>query len=85
MGTAFGIGLRARSFPLVEQWHGREAELSAQLHKLAPAFRSGFPKGDPAYTPLMFGEGAGSVNCQQPAAAIIQQIVRDADSRLSPM
>jgi nitronate monooxygenase len=77
-----GVGFRTRRFALVDQWHGREADLRAELDAILPAFRTGMRSVDPDYSPVPYGEGAGSVTSQRPAAEIIRAIARDAEGRL---
>ena len=77
-----GVALRSRPLPFIAQWHGREAELRERLEEVVPAFKAGFRTGAPDFSPLMYGQGARSVERQQPAERIIADISDAAERRL---
>ena len=47
------------------------------------AFRAGVRAGDPDYTPLIYGPGAGAITGVRPAREIIEEITGDAARRLA--
>jgi nitronate monooxygenase len=77
-----GVAFRTGRFALVDEWEGREDELRGRLDEVLPTFRPALRAGDPAVTPLIYGEGARAVSRRQPAAAIIQELVSEAERRL---
>ena len=77
-----GVALRSRPLPFIEQWHGREAELRERLEEVVPAFKAGFRTGAADFSPLLYGQGARSVERHQPASRIIAEISDAAERRL---
>ena len=66
-----------------ERWHGREAQLEREIAVEGPRYRQAFAAGDPDNTAVWFGEAAGLIDSIDPAADIIERMVRDAATRLS--
>jgi nitronate monooxygenase len=62
----------------VQRWHGREHELERDVTVEGPRYRSAFLAGDPDNTAVWFGEAAGLVGTIEPAAAIVERMVREA-------
>ena len=78
-----GVGFRTKRFRLAEEWAGREDDLLAHIDEVAPAFRAGVRAGDPDYTPLIYGPGAGAITAVRPAREIIEEITGEAARRLT--
>jgi nitronate monooxygenase len=68
----------------VEDWHGREADLTKpevvdrEMHRYATAMQ----KGDPDNTAVWVGEATGLIRDVRPAGDLIREIVRDAERLL---
>jgi nitronate monooxygenase len=73
---------RIRRNTFTDRWHGREGELERNLAVEGPRYRLGFEEGDPENTGVWFGECAGLIHAIEPAATIIERMVREATLRL---
>jgi nitronate monooxygenase len=65
-----------------EQWHGREAELAANVESEALRYFSAAESGDPAGTAVMVGEAAGLVDDIRPAGEIVERVAAEAEQLL---
>jgi nitronate monooxygenase len=66
------------------EWHGREADLAepdTQSRQQA-RYWEGYREGDPTNTCLLVGEAVGLIGDIQPAGAIVEAMVRDAETLL---
>ncbi len=67
---------------LIEEWTGREGELRARRVEVGARMLAAYRAGDPDYAPLFFGQDAGLIDALEPAGAIVERIVRDAEDIL---
>ena len=77
-----GFTARIRRNAFTERWHGQEEALAAAAAVEGPRYREAFEAGDPEHTAVWFGEAAGLIHSIDPAAAIVEQMVRTASERL---
>jgi nitronate monooxygenase len=73
-----GFTARVRRNAFTERWHGREAELKNSVDVEGPRYRQAFAEGDPENTAVWFGEAAGLIQSIDPAAAIVERMVKEA-------
>lgn len=78
-----GFTARIRRNAFTERWHGREDELERAVAVEGPRYRQAFAAGDPENTGVWFGEAAGLVDSIDPAAQIVERMVREAADRLA--
>ena len=78
-----GIAIRTFRNKFLEKWHGREAEMEAQLDELTELYRIECEGGNLDVTPLTFGESAGFVNRIQTSAKFMETLCKDTELRLS--
>ncbi len=69
---------RIRRNAFTDRWHGREDELEKNVSAEGPRFRKAFAEGDPENAAVWFGEAAGLIRSIEPAAAIVERIVAEA-------
>jgi nitronate monooxygenase len=77
-----GFTARIRRNAFTERWRGREEALRAAVDVEGPRYRQAFEAGDPDHTAVWFGEAAGLVHAIEPAATIIDRMVREAVERM---
>ena len=70
--------LRCWDNAYVRSWKGREAELGQAAESERQKYYDALARGDVENTGVLFGEAAGLVHSVQPAAALIEQIVKEA-------
>jgi nitronate monooxygenase len=73
-----GFTARVRRNAFTERWHGREADLEKCVDVEGPRYRQAFAEGDPENTAVWFGEAAGLIQSIDPAAAIVERMVKEA-------
>lgn len=78
-----GFTARIRRNAFTDRWQGREEALEKNIALEALRYRQAFLDGDPDDTGVWFGEAAGLIDSVDPAADIIERMVRDAASRLA--
>lgn len=78
-----GFTIRIRQNAFTDRWHGHEDELAANATAVAQAYREAAAEGDPDNTGVIFGEAAGLIHAIEPAGAIVDRIVADAERALS--
>lgn len=66
----------------IERWHGHETELMQVADEEAAKYRAAWADGDPDRSNTFVGEVAGLIHAIEPAAAIIANMVREAEVRL---
>ncbi|MGH9367326.1 MAG: NAD(P)H-dependent flavin oxidoreductase [Thermoanaerobaculia bacterium] len=67
---------------LIEEWSGREGELRARRTEIGARMLAAYRAGDGDYAPLFIGQDAGLIGALEPAGAIVERIVRDAEQIL---
>ncbi len=67
---------------LTELWHGREHEVSARKAEILAQLQSASDAGDMRLARVLAGNSAGLVHGIEPAAAIVQRIVTEAEAIL---
>jgi nitronate monooxygenase len=77
-----GFTARIRRNAFTARWHGREEALQAAAAVEAPLYAQAFEAGDPEQAAVWFGEAAGVIHSIEPAAAIIERMVDEAQTRL---
>jgi nitronate monooxygenase len=77
----FQIRVLRNSF--TERWHGREEALQQALETEAPSFQAAMAAGDAAHASPIVGEAVGLVRSVEPAAAILERIVAEAEALLT--
>jgi nitronate monooxygenase len=78
-----GFTARVRKNAFTERWHGREDDVAAQADAVAPAYRAAFQAGDIDNAGVFFGEAAGLIHTIEPAAAIMERMVAEAEDLLA--
>ena len=74
-----GIALRSQRNALIEKWHGREAELRANID----AVLGGLDESDVAVNEsVLMGQGAAAITSVRPASEVIRSICGDAERAL---
>lgn len=69
---------RALRSAFLDTWHGREAELSAQLDQAVADYEKAVAAGDFDMAAILIGEGVGGVRGIRPAADIVADMVSEA-------
>ncbi len=77
----FDIRVKRNAF--TERWHGREAELRAAIETEAPRYGAAFAAGDAENGGVVFGEAAGLIHAIEPAGAIVERMVAEAEGLLT--
>lgn len=77
-----GIAGRAIVNPLLEKWHGKEAELRAKLQDVLPAYRQGIEENDVATKAVWAGNSVDFVNEICSVDEVISRICREAEEQL---
>ncbi len=65
------------------RWHGREDELRAAVDREAPPFHAAMEAGDARIATPVVGEAAGLIHGVEPAGAILERLVADAEALLA--
>ena len=68
---------------LVREWIGREAELQAARDEQVVRYRDAAKAGDASVAATIVGEAVGLIHAIEPAAAILERIVSEAEALLS--
>jgi nitronate monooxygenase len=66
----------------VTEWLGREAELRANLADNVARYRAAAAAGDASVAATIVGEGVGMIHAIEPAAAILERMVAEAEALL---
>jgi nitronate monooxygenase len=66
-----------------DRWHGREAALRDALDREAPAFQAALAAGDAQHASAIVGEAVGLIHAIEPAAAILERMVAEAEQLLA--
>jgi nitronate monooxygenase len=74
-----GIAGRVVRNAFTDQWHGREAELVAQLAQVRPELEAASEAGDASIGTVWAGQGVGLVDTVEPAGMIVRQIINEAE------
>lgn len=74
-----GIAARVLRNEIVDQWHGREDELAAQIEPATEEFKQRLQQDEMRWRPIYAGPSAGAVNAIRPAADIVREICDDAE------
>lgn len=77
-----GIVDRMLRNPYIEQWQGRDAELFAQRRTLRAQLKEADQRGDTGVAGISAGVASGLIHDLEPAAAIVQRIVSEAEQLL---
>jgi nitronate monooxygenase len=77
-----GYSIRVGKNAFTERWHGQEADLRAALEREIPAYKAALAAGDAEHSAPVYGEAAGLIHAIEPAGAIIERIVVEAEARL---
>ncbi|MGE5278379.1 MAG: NAD(P)H-dependent flavin oxidoreductase [Acidobacteriota bacterium] len=67
---------------LIEEWSGREGELRARRAEVGARMRSAFEAGDREHAALFLGQDSGLIDAIEPAGAVVERIVREAEAIL---
>ena len=74
-----GIAERSRREPMIDKWHGREAELRASIDSAIEEFRATRASGTIG---VLMGQGASAVTSVRPVAQVVTTICDDAERLL---
>lgn len=66
----------------IRRWHGRESELATVADQEAAKYRAAWIDGDPEKSNTFVGEVVGLIRSIEPAADIIERLVREAEELL---
>jgi NAD(P)H-dependent flavin oxidoreductase YrpB (nitropropane dioxygenase family) len=77
-----GAYVRVARNGLIRAWAGREGELRRQRRAAAAAVAEARRQGDVEGIPLLIGQTAGLVDRIEPAAAVVERVVREAEAVL---
>jgi nitronate monooxygenase len=66
-----------------DRWHGREDALQQALDTEAPSFQAAMAAGDATHASPIVGEAVGLLRSVEPAAAILERIVAEAEGLLT--
>jgi nitronate monooxygenase len=66
-----------------DRWHGQEDALRDTLDRVAPAFQAALAAGDAQNGSAIVGEAVGLIRSVEPAAAILERMVSEAEQLLS--
>lgn len=76
----FSIRVLRNAF--TDRWHGREDALRNALDREAPAFQAAIAAGDTENASAIVGEAVGLIHTVEPAAAILERMVAEAETLL---
>ena len=68
-----------------DRWHGHEDELIGVADAEAAKYRKAWANDDPQGSNTFVGEAAGLIHAIEPAAAIIERIVAEAEARIAAL
>ncbi len=74
--------MRMRRNAFTDRWHGDEEALAANADVEGPRYSAAFADGDADNAGVVFGEAAGLIHTIEPAAAIVEEIVDEAEQLL---
>ena len=74
-----GYTARVLKNAFTHYWHGREDELEEELERVVPEYQEAWDNGDVDYANVFVGEATGLIKSIEPAATIINDIIRDAE------
>ena len=74
-----GIAERVRRNDLINKWHGREDDLRASADEAIQELAASRERGD---SPVLMGQGAGSITSIRSAAEVVESICGDAEAIL---
>jgi NAD(P)H-dependent flavin oxidoreductase YrpB (nitropropane dioxygenase family) len=77
-----GAYVRVRRNRFIEEWLGRGNELRRRRVEVSTQLRQASQAGDPDRGAIMIGQTAGLIDRVEPAADVVQQISREAESIL---
>jgi NAD(P)H-dependent flavin oxidoreductase YrpB (nitropropane dioxygenase family) len=77
-----GAYVRVRRNRFIEEWLGREGELRRRRVEVSAQLRDAAQSGDPDRGAIMLGQTAGLIDRVEPAADLVRQIARDAETIL---
>jgi NAD(P)H-dependent flavin oxidoreductase YrpB (nitropropane dioxygenase family) len=77
-----GAYVRVRRNRFIEDWLGRDGELRRRRREVAAQLAEAAKAGDPDRGAIMVGQTAGLIDRVEPAADLVRQIARDAESIL---
>jgi NAD(P)H-dependent flavin oxidoreductase YrpB (nitropropane dioxygenase family) len=77
-----GAYVRVRRNRFIEQWLGREGELRRRRREVSAQLQEAAQAGDPDRGAIMLGQTAGLIDRVEPAADLVRQISREAESIL---
>jgi NAD(P)H-dependent flavin oxidoreductase YrpB (nitropropane dioxygenase family) len=78
-----GAFARALRTPFIQQWLGREGEVRQRRAELLARVQSAREQGDVDNGTLLIGQDAGLIESVEPAAAVVERIVREAEDILT--
>jgi nitronate monooxygenase len=78
--TDFTARIRRNVF--TDRWHGRETELTESIATAGPAYADAWNAGDIDNAGVFFGEAAGIIDQIEPATALIERVVSQAEDVL---
>lgn len=76
------IGDRVLRNEFTDTWHGRDDEVAHRGRELNTMVRAAVAEGDPRLAPVRAGAASALISEIEPAAVIVQRIVREAESLL---
>ena len=79
---AEGIAGRAFNNRLVQEWHGREAELRERLDEVVPAYIEARERGDLDLAHTWMGQSSAFVSAVRPAAEVLHTVCDEAEQQL---
>src|SRR6266852_3652419 len=77
-----GAYVRVRRNRFIEEWIGRDGELSRRRREVSAQLSEAANAGDPDRGDIMIGQTAGLIDRIEPAADLVRQIARDAEQIL---
>jgi nitronate monooxygenase len=77
-----GFKIRVVRNEFTDRWHGREDELRASIDREAASFEGAMASGDARIGTPIVGEVAGLISSVEPAAAILERMVAEAEALL---
>jgi NAD(P)H-dependent flavin oxidoreductase YrpB (nitropropane dioxygenase family) len=77
-----GAYVRVRRNRFIEEWLGRDNELRRRRVEISAQLRDAAQAGDPDRGAIMLGQTAGLIDGIEPAADLVRQISRDAETIL---
>jgi NAD(P)H-dependent flavin oxidoreductase YrpB (nitropropane dioxygenase family) len=78
-----GAYARVQRTPLIQRWLGREGEVRQRRVELQRQVQRAREQGDVENGALLIGQDAGLIDSIEPAAEVVQRLVREAEALLS--